>query len=42
MEYIDAWGRNDANKAKTYWYLNYLDLFGPEEANGLRMGDLRL
>ena len=41
MEYIDAWGQNDANKAKAYWYLHDLDLFGPEEAKGLWMGDLR-
>ena len=41
MDYIDAWGRNDANKAKAYWYLHDLDLFGPEEAEGLRKGDLR-
>ena len=41
MDYIDAWGRNDANKAKAYWYLHDLDLFGPEEAEGLRKGDMR-
>ena len=40
MDYIDAWGRNDANKAKAYWYLHDLDLFGPEDAEGLRKGDL--
>ena len=41
MDYIDEWGRNDANKAKAYWYLYYLDLFAPEEEEGLRMGDLQ-
>tara|TARA_Y100000813_G_C23976751_1_gene264466 strand:- start:91 stop:591 length:501 start_codon:yes stop_codon:yes gene_type:complete len=40
MDYIDAWGRNDANKAKAYWYLHELDLFGREDAEGLRKGDL--
>ena len=40
MDYLDAWGRNDANKAKAYWYLHDLDLIGPEEAEGLRKGDL--
>ena len=40
MDYIDAWGRNDANKAKAYWYLHDLDLFGREDAEGLRKGDL--
>ena len=40
MDYIDAWGRNDANKAKAYWYLHDLDLFGQEEAEGLCKGDL--
>ena len=34
MDYIDAWGRNDANKAKAYWYLHDLDLFGREDAEG--------
>ena len=41
MDYIDAWGRNDVNKAEAYWYLHDLDLFGPEQAEGLRKGDLR-
>ena len=41
MDYIDEWGRKDANKAKAYWYLNDLDLFASEEAEGLRMGDIR-
>ena len=41
MDYIDEWGRKDANKAKAFWYLNDLDLFGSEEAEGLRMGDLQ-
>ena len=41
MDYIDEWGRNDANKAKAYWYLYHLDLFAPKEEEGLRMGDLR-
>ena len=41
MDYIDEWGRNDANKAKAYWYLYYLDLFATKEEEGLRMGDLR-
>ena len=40
MDYIDAWGRNDANKAKAYWYLHDLDLFGREDEEGLRKGDL--
>ena len=40
MDYIDALGRNDANKAKAYWYLHDLELFGPEEAEGLLKGDL--
>ena len=40
MDYIDEWGRKDANKAKTYWYLYDLDLFASEEAEGLRMGDI--
>ena len=41
MYYIDEWGRNDANKAKAYWYLYDLDLFGSDQADGLRRGDLR-
>ena len=41
MYYIDEWGRNDANKAKAYWYLYDLDLFGSDQAEGLRRGDLR-
>ena len=40
MDYLDAWGRNNANKAKAYWYLHDLDLFGPEQAEALRKGDL--
>ena len=31
MYYIDEWGRKDASKAKAYWCLNNLDLFGSEE-----------
>ena len=42
MNYMDAWGRDDAKKAKAYWYLHDLDLFGPEQAEGLRKGDLCL
>ena len=41
MDYIDEWGRTDADKAKAYRYLNDLDLLGSEEAEGLRMGDIR-
>ena len=41
MDFIDAQGSNDAKKAKAYWYLHDLDLFRPEEAEGLRKGDLR-
>ena len=41
MFYIDEWGRKDASKAKAYWCLNNLDLFGSEEEEELRMGDLR-
>ena len=41
MDYIDEWGRKDANKAKAYWYLYDLDLFASEDAEGLRMGDIR-
>ena len=39
-DYIDEWGRKDANKAKAYDYLYGLDLFGNDDENGLRLGDL--
>ena len=39
-DYIDEWGREDANKAKAYDYLYGLDLFGSDDENGLRLGDL--
>ena len=39
-DYIDEWGRKDANKAKAYDYLYGLDLFGSNDENGLRLGDL--
>ena len=39
-DYVDEWGRKDANKAKAYDYLYGLDLFGGADENGLRMGDL--
>ena len=39
-DYIDEWGRKDANKAKAYDYLYGLDLFGSDDENGLRLGDL--
>ena len=28
MDYLDAWGRNNANKAKAYWYLHDLTFSG--------------
>ena len=40
MDYIDEWGRNTANKAKAYRYLEGLDLFGDNGEDGLRAGDL--
>ena len=39
-DYIDEWGRKDANKAKAYDHLYGLDLFGSDDENGLRLGDL--
>ena len=39
-DYIDEWGRKDANKAKAYYYLYGLDFFGSDGENGLRLGDL--
>ena len=39
-DYLDEWGRKDANKAKAYDYLYGLDLFGGDDENGLRLGDL--
>ena len=39
-DYIYEWGRKDANKAEAYYYLYGLDLFGSDDENGLRLGDL--
>ena len=39
-DYIDDWGRIDANKAKSYHYLYGLDLFGSENEDGLWAGDI--
>jgi hypothetical protein len=39
-DYVDECGRKDANKAKAYDYLYGLNLFGSENENGLRQGNL--
>ena len=39
--YFDSWARTDSNNARVYHFLDGLDLFGPDDANGLRRGDLR-
>jgi hypothetical protein len=39
--YYDLWARRDSNEARVYHFLKGMDLFGPEDANGLRRGDLR-
>jgi len=40
MDYVDEWGRRDANTATAYHYLYGLDLFSDDNENGLMAGDL--
>ena len=39
--YINSWGRSDSANAQAYHYLYGLDLFGPDDEDGLRRGDLQ-
>ena len=39
--FYDCWARKDSNNARVYHFLYDLDLFGSEDANGLRRGDLQ-
>jgi hypothetical protein len=39
--YFDAWARKDSNNARAFHFLYDLDLFGSDDANGLRRGDLQ-
>lgn len=39
--FFECWARRDCNNARVYNFLYDLDLFGSEEVDGLRKGDLR-
>ena len=39
--FVESWARTDSNNARAYHFLEDLDLFGSDNAAGLRRGDLR-